>query len=611
MVVFLLSWVWAQDPEPLERWVPTEDAIASIRSQASWCTDKTDLLPWETDWCAATPPECKGFIEACQAPSEQGCNQDGPEIELPDLHLEGLADIVQSLAIAIAVTIILSAIVAYYRTLPPEEPVPEVPLAPEAPKAILPTDIQPGPDPLQEARAALAAGQLGLALMLLRAASLNHLAALGKLVLHPSHTDREYVRLLDQQPEAAELKVIVRAIERFRYAGKSLDPQTIEAVLAAASRLVAPLLLLGLLGGAQMAYGRAGDHELLVPLLQKVGFQAELSGEISADLEGDPVYLWAIQNRDIEQTLPRLLHQVENGRRAIIILPSAIDGLPPEIKLNELPKSQIIPEESTQALVLIENIVEIQGDSTSFAKDADGHVVAGMVPVGDGLLILLGTPGLVDDMALLHAANVEFLRRVLDRVAFQGDMIYVINPTTPQDSPLSALFRAGLAPAAAQILLIFAAAAWWRGRRFATPLAPVVQRRRDFSEHLRAVASLYRASKASRIVTGAYAAWTLQRLRQRTRADDMALVRAVAQRTGMPPERVLRVLTQGRAAMVASSGDQAAESVDADLMTQEELWEIQQAMKEQKLKPSQSASTPWKRKSAGSFTDKAPPSGGS
>jgi hypothetical protein len=117
-------------------------------------------------------------------------------------------------------------------------------------------------------------------------------------------------------------------------------------------------------------------------------------------------------------------------------------------------------------------------------------------------------------------------------------------------------------------------AAWWRGRSFAPPLDPPGAERRDYTEHLRAAAVLYRENHGARAVLGHYAAWILARLRDRTRTEDDGLAAAVAVRAELDEARVAEVLARARAA----AADPWAPPEPDDLTLQEDLWQISDRM---------------------------------
>ena len=97
----------------------------------------------------------------------------------------------------------------------------------------------------------------------------------------------------------------------------------------------------------------------------------------------------------------------------------------------------------------------------------------------------------------------------------------------------------------------------WKGRAFARLRDPPAEARRAFADHARALGLAYARARASRHVTGLYAVWALERLRERVhragRQGLIPLAEAIAARTGRPEAEVMSVLVEA-----AGARDEAA-----------------------------------------------------
>jgi Domain of unknown function (DUF4129) len=595
MILLFSMLALAQDPlsgllgDPTPR--SEEEAIAELRPTARWCVAPGEqLFPWEREWCGAIPPECPGMEARCAEEQSQGCADQ--DLELPDSDLSAplawTAQVVQALAIAIAVALVLAAVIAFLRLRPPPDPELPAPLPARLEKSSPDPEaaIQTGPDPLGEARAAFARGEAGLAVMLLRAAVLAVLEQRGRLVLHPSRTDREYVRELADKPEGEPLREVARVVEQQRYAGVKLSLERWERALAAAAKLLAPLLLFVL---CTHAAARVLDHKLIVPLFSSMGYEIR-GGELPEDYGGE---LLITSAADTDQ-LAAIVAWVTEGNRAIVVVPEGGE-LPAGLSAGAStgPAQPMLGDSPVR---LPHKPYELVGSAAPILYSDDDKVIATALRLGDssGMMAVVALPGLLDDASLLHVGNLRLLRWLVEAMG-GGPILVLAEAEPPSPSPLAALARAGLLPLLGHGLVAFGLAAWWRGRRFAAPRNPPEHRRRDFREHLQAVAGLYRAGEAQHLSFAAYATWALAWLRQRTRADDAELAVAVARRSGLPLERVERVLRNAREAANRPDGS----SQEAELFMQEELWEIIEGMKKGGGSPSTnspSASGGWKRK---------------
>lgn len=563
-----------------------------LRAEAPWCVTEAALAPWDKGWCEAIPPGCDGMAASCRAEPPRGC-QEAPSVDVPQTGLP-VAELLQAAAIALAAGLVGWAIRLWWRGREPE-PEPEAAIA-EAPPEVreIPDALPEGEDPLAAAEAAARSGDaaaIGRALLILRRTSLDTLARASRLVLHPSRTDREYVRALSSAPGlAADLRVIVQAVERHRYAGRAVTSAMFAEALSAAQRLRAGALGSGALGALLISLigaAQAGptDHGLALRLLTGMGY----TRMDPASYFARPGLILFDAAAVTEESGREFLQMVEDGATGVMIADQQAGWMPPGLALEERCEagiqSRIGP---TQPIRLVEpcRIVRYAPEDTPeggasdtqiVAADAAGAPVGLDLPLGSGRLVVIGAPGLLDDASALHPGNAEFLLRIARRTdawsvgVFKGELI--------QPSPLALLAQAGLLPAAGQGALLFLVACWWRGRRFATPADPPEPRRRDTTEHLRAVAGFYRSHGASRAVLAARARWSLAWMRRRLRVEDPQLAAALSARTGAPRERVERILLRTRQAMADFAAHPDAPGESADLYLEEELWELMDSLR--------------------------------
>jgi hypothetical protein len=108
-----------------------------------------------------------------------------------------------------------------------------------------------------------------------------------------------------------------------------------------------------------------------------------------------------------------------------------------------------------------------------------------------------------------------------------------------------------------QLFLLFGLLFLWQGRAFGVLRDPPKHRRRAFAEHVRALGLAYARSGASRHVAGLYAAWAIERLRERAarqgRSGLSGLAEEIAPRVGKPTGEVMAVLVEATDAQKESA----------------------------------------------------------
>jgi hypothetical protein len=116
------------------------------------------------------------------------------------------------------------------------------------------------------------------------------------------------------------------------------------------------------------------------------------------------------------------------------------------------------------------------------------------------------------------------------------------------DTPLDTIASAHMTPILLQLLALLVAFFLWKGRAFGVLRDPPSFQRRAFADHVRALGMAYARAGASRHVLGLYAAWAIEKLRDRVprggRFGLAPLADAIAARTGQPQGEVMRVLVE-------------------------------------------------------------------
>lgn len=556
--------------------------IQTLARRTDWCLEEP-LLLLDWSWCEQIPPDCPGLVAACVPPDmstacaesscQDGCAGEGcdtPTASAPATLPPTIGWVVVGFVAAILVWAFWrwfgerdQEMVELSGAQPAEEPE-ALPLGSDA-------------DLLEQARAAAAAGRISAAVILARQAALVALERRGAVVLHPSRTDREYLRTLTDAEVATPFRTVVELVERHRYAGRALNLPEVERLLQAAARL--SVLLLILLPTTALA--RPSSHSLMEPWLGRrynitdTYSSADLVFVAADDLQPDSEALnEVIKNAPMviavisaQTRLPEGLTATRGGE--IIVMEPDAEGVVHTLK---------IPEE----FVAIDGLDSFISDNQHvYAWDQNQRPVIAWVQRADLNLLLIGAPGLFDDAALLHAENLaalDSLRPITEADEGTYTAAWVDLSEPPAQKPLDVLRRVGLLPALLQGLLLVGIAAWCYGRAFANPTEPMPFLRRDFIEHLKASAAVYRSTQASQRMLAAYGTWTLDRLRRRTREeDDARLPAAVAARAHLDPTRVTYVLTQAK---LAAKPDANPSSDDVYLL--EELWEIHEQMKQSK-----------------------------
>ncbi|HEX2661095.1 MAG TPA: DUF4129 domain-containing protein, partial [Polyangia bacterium] len=166
-----------------------------------------------------------------------------------------------------------------------------------------------------------------------------------------------------------------------------------------------------------------------------------------------------------------------------------------------------------------------------------------------GRLIVVADGTLFTNAALSVGGNAELLLAVMRS---GGAGIHLVGADTGlvASTPLDSVARGRLAPFLAQLGAALILFFLMQGAAFGRLQDPQREERRQFSEHVRALGLQYARGRAARHVLGAYAAWTVERLRERIRLPRERglgdLAAAVAVRTDRSLGEVARALFAAR-----------------------------------------------------------------
>lgn len=573
------------------------------------------------DWCELLEgvPEdrCPGLRETCATDVEEarGCASaftgSGPGDDLAggprkprepfrcqDVDLDWMAGLlrwVAAIAVAVGVLLLFRVLWATFGRGRGRE-VPEgVPVAAAVEDEALP-DVPdlPSGDLLAAARGALADGRFGEAVLLARGAALRHLGEVGRLRLHRSRTDREYVREVRRdEPVATDLRAVVAATEDHRFGGRGLESGRAEAAVRAAERLlVVGAVLVALLPatahGQSDARHRPSGDAALVRLFELHGYEAgyRLSSLLDLD-DGDDVLVL-----DLSGVTPTG-EQWEHLREWVFEGAVLVVGGDATVGFEELgvyvdlePGGRPVGRSP-----LLEAGLPVPrwpgGPSAGFEEGA-GRVLVGVgergdevaavevLDVGVGVVVAIADPRLLWNGALVDPDNEVFL----GDLAYTGQsmegwpiptparlQLATLSATSAPQSgsganPFRSLANARLLPFVLQLMLLWVLLALWRGLAFGPLTDPKDEGRIDFVEHVQALGTRYARLRASGHAARAMAALWLARL-------GPAGLQWAAERAGLPPDRARAWTAEVEA---RAAGDGHPDPADHEWM--EELWRI-------------------------------------
>ncbi len=460
-----------------------------------------------------------------------------------------------------------------------EAPPPAAPAgAPAAARGPVETDVQ---RLLARARAAAAQGDFGRAVDDAYAALLRRLDGDGLIEIHPSRTNGDYVRALRGRANQSELGGAVRSIARDVEAVQfgttpPSDPvfrSVLERVLPLVTRALGLVLVgFGLSAALSCTPHQGGDEgpsetspsgaQALVEVLGKQGFQVRHRTEKLAAVER-PLTLLLLPGLSIDEaTWKHLLTWVEDSGGSLFVA-GAVD-LPEEIGVHAAadPETaeELSPDWESAAPVQIPPGLRLLGPADVAPGVTKGYmirrgdsVVALYKRLGKSKVVVFADERYFTNASLATAANARFLVEML-RFPTASTEVELCDEWTGLGArtPLDSVQRAELTPVVVQLFVLMALLFLWKGRAFARLRDPPAAGRRAFADHARALGLAYGRARASRHVTGLYATWAMERLRERVhrggRTGLIPLAEAIAARTGRTEAEVMRVLVEASGA---------------------------------------------------------------
>lgn len=554
------------------------------------------------------PDRCPGLRETCargavEPEPSSGCDPnagdprrdalagapDAPVTEPPAFEppawledLSSLARWVTALLVA-ALVLLLLRLVARSFARPPAPPEVRAAPPPDPAGALDDLPAAPVPDVLTAARAAFAAGRFEEVVTLARGAALKHLHAQGRLALHRSRTDREYVRTASRaDPEVGRaLQAITRAREAWWFGRRSPDAHVARAALAAAERIVAAALALVLVGGeARAADPRyLPDGDAALPLvLQAWGHPVSwrLRSLLELDDETDVLVLNLAEVAPDDDQLAHVRGWVEAG--GVLWTAGPTPAALPELgaTVEEDCLAEVEPDWSWLATP------RRAGPAPVFIS-VDGAVVrcgAGAavraVPLGAGVVVAFADDTWLRNGAFVDPGTERFVGDLLHTGRIVGGWptedparvelaTYAATqaPSQGGNNPFRSVRHARLLPFVLQLLAAAAVLAAWRGWPFSPLVDPPDRGRRAFAEHVRALGTRLARARASGVAARSLARYWHGRL-------GVAGLVLAAERAGRPRDEAAAFAREVEAR--ATGDGRPAGARDHAFM--EELWTI-------------------------------------
>lgn len=447
---------------------------------------------------------------------------------------------------------------------------------------------------LARADRALAEGALDRSASLYLAAMLRALDARGLVVIAKHRTNGEYVRGCEDDDARAELREVVRTVDRAEFGGVPATRDRAEDVAARARRLVSALVAIAALalcvsGCNAPAKPRPpvrdpAGTELLVDLLSREGLGVTPPPASLATLpmpeEGAtaPVLVVDAERTPLEEdSAGHLARWVEAG--GALVLAGAPASWPealgvqakacgsttilvppprpwdPDVE-EEDDESSRRPPPPPPARMSLPAASCLAGDRAEILAEAGAHggpAFALLRPHGKGVVLAMGSPDPLTNVALARPETARAVGWVLgsmgERLA-RGRTVWIAGAEDgipPPSNPLSALARAGLLAGVVHGLVFAAILFLAYGVRHARAQPTPPPARRAFVEHVVATGAFYKRRRASAHALRAYARWVEEELLGRSPRDAAEVVRSAARAAEVPEEEVRRLLALAHA----------------------------------------------------------------
>jgi hypothetical protein len=535
-----------------------------------------------------TPHRVRPGEEPAARPDQDDSRQRPPDCQMPDLS--SLSDAARVVLFGmLAATVALVARLLYknlVRTRAAAEPEVQPPdEAPEehapVPRGPVETDVE---RLLSRARAEAARGDYAHAVDHAYAALLRRLDGDGLIEIHTSRTNGDYVRALGERAELRSVvRGIVRDVEDVQFGSTppsdAVFRSVLERVLPIASRAAAFMVLLLGLGavlscgdGEESGYGDTSPSGMLalIDVMGKHGVKLRRRAEPLEKLDQQEAILVLPDASLDEATWKHVLSWVEEKGGTLIV--AGATTMPAEVEQRiagdsetattlEIPGSLRWVGHPRVSLPPGRRILPAMSPDGGSPPDAavwgnavlrrGESVVVTERELGDGHIVVVADERLFTNIALTAADDAAFVLSLLFRSAFVPDRVVELCDAwtgAGAKTPLDSLHQAKLTPFLVQLFVLMALLFLWKGRAFAALRDPPAEARRAFVDHARALGLAYQRARASRHVTGLYAVWALERLRERVhrsgRQGLIPLAEAIAARTGRPEADVMRVLVE-------------------------------------------------------------------
>lgn len=465
--------------------------------------------------------------------------------------------------------------------VPPDEPAPtaQTKVAPQT-RGVIETDVE---RLLARARAAAQRGAFAQAIDDLYAALLRRLDGDGIITIQPFRTNGDYLRDVRRERSeiAPEVRSILSDVESVHFGARSPSAELFSRIHDRVVPLVSKALgfvffLVAISATASCGHVAVNDidDDEPIELPDKIVFRGDTSPSgihgIASLLE--PVGVDMRQHREPLDKLP------DPGISTLVLLPDFdIDDIG-ERRLqdwvkrgghlvfaggNELPRwagvdfdsehegtgsvnatTRYLREFGSIDMLLPPGPLVKCNDSTPILARASGSYAC-VRPEGDGHVFVFADDRWFMNIALPFGDNAAFLLSFFNATHHH---VHVLDGQTSlgANTPLESITRSHLWPILLQLFLLLGFAFLWKGRAFGTLRDPAIERRRAFVDHVRALGLAYARSGASRHVLGIYAAWAIERLRERLpregRRGLSGLAEALATRMGKSTGEVMSVL---------------------------------------------------------------------
>lgn len=457
---------------------------------------------------------------------------------------------------------------------------------------------------LEQARAAASSGDYGRAIQRAHAALLHRLDHDGLIRVAPFRTNGDYVRDLQTQAELRrEVREIVRDVEQVQFGttppDMSLYDRVLKRIVPIATRRSAALLALlacNLLSCDTKNY--PFDHspsgaDPIIRLAKVYDIDITFRTTALGDIDPDEPFEETSQGRTLvllhDAPFPtadewaRLLEWADNGHHLVIA------GREPPTDLG-ISQSSPAPR---HGLAVAPDFVDTLGDLDLITPDDlylqptrdDGKTLLEFAPgfpyaiqyergYSGGDVTVFADDRLFTAASLMLRDNPEFLVRFLRSLGTRKVELADGLLDLGADTPAEAILNTHLTPVILQLLALLAVFYFCRGVRFGRPHDPPSRSRRQFAEHVEALGRQYARARASRHAARLYAAWALDRLREKTLLTRTPgvypLAQALAGRTGDDENRVMETLVEASSLKDATSIPATTATAD-DLRLMQEL----------------------------------------